>query len=165
MVEHQWTQVKQWPCEVHFAPKESLPVMQSWLGAAAVCIPQPEGDLGDRLRFAMQGAFARGASSVFLIGGDCPSVTAAVLDEAERLLHSHAVVIGPASDGGYYLLGMRAPHDRLFEEIEWSTETVFDRTMDRVNELRLTHARLPVFSDVDDLPSLEAARAEHAFLR
>jgi rSAM/selenodomain-associated transferase 1 len=165
MVDYLWNQVKEWPCEIHFSPPESLPLMRSWLGETAVYILQPEGDLGDRLRFAMQGAFDRGASSVFLIGGDCLEVTAAVLDEAEKLLQSHAVVIGPATDGGYYLIGMKSPQDRLFEEIEWSTETVFHRTMERVKERGLSCAILPTFSDVDDLASLESARVQHEFLR
>jgi rSAM/selenodomain-associated transferase 1 len=165
LVDHQWGQLSGRSCEIHYAPADALPVMRAWLGPAACYFPQPEGDLGDRLCSAMLGAFARGAARVIFLGGDCPDVTGCIIGEAERLLQSHAAVIGPAEDGGYYLLGVNAPDARLFDCIDWSTEKVFSQTMARVRELGLSCGQLPRLADVDDLASLQAAQARHEFLR
>jgi glycosyltransferase A (GT-A) superfamily protein (DUF2064 family) len=74
-------------------------------------------------------------------------------------------VIGPAQDGGYYLLGLKSDHPRLFEGIDWSTNRVFAQTTSRLQELNLTSGMLPLGDDVDDLPSLTRARSRHPFLR
>jgi rSAM/selenodomain-associated transferase 1 len=165
LVEHQWRLLSGLSCEIHYAPADSLVQMQGWLGAEPRYVAQGEGDLGDRLESAMMTAFQRGAHQVVLIGGDCPDVTGSLIEEAGRLLQSHDVVIGPAADGGYYLLGMNAPEKGLFKCIDWSTERVFSQTMTCVIELGLSCAHLPVLSDVDDLASFDDARARHAFLR
>ena len=163
LAEHQVAQIPE-TCalEIHYAPAEARDEMHAWLGAH-VFIEQPGGDLGNRLRHAMAGAFARGAGGVFLIAGDCPCVTRAVILEAETLLKTHDAVIGPADDGGYYLLAMKAPQSRLLEEITWSTEVVFQETMARVAELGLHCAVLPSFPDIDDREGWEAARRKHKF--
>jgi rSAM/selenodomain-associated transferase 1 len=151
--------------EIHYSPSGQREQMRSWLGLSRVYVDQVEGDLGDRLRHAMEGAFARGAQAVVLLGGDCPDVTETVIDAAVTQLESHDIVIGPAADGGYYLIAMKAPCARLFEEIDWSTEKVLRQTLLRVREMSLGWTLLPVFSDIDDLASLQEARATHAFLR
>jgi hypothetical protein len=69
-------------------------------------------------------------------------------------------VLGPAEDGGYYLIGLKRPHARLFEEIEWSTERVFAQTLDRAVELRLDTVSLPRWYDVDDIASLRRVADE-----
>lgn len=160
MVEHLFDNLAScWPFEIHFTPAEDEDLMHSWLGPDHPYFPQPEGDLGHRMARATEGAFRRGASSVILLGGDCPYVTPQLVEETTRELVNHEVVIGPAVDGGYYLLGLNRPDARLFEDIAWSTETVFPVTLERVKEEGLTVKILPTLEDVDDLQSLTRAEA------
>jgi uncharacterized protein len=117
-------------------------------------VPQCEGDLGKRLATYVTDAFSSGDQRVVLIGADCPFVTMDLIEEAFRWLNSADVVLGPALDGGYYLLGLAQPTVRLFENIEWSTERVLEQTMDIVFDSKLVHSFLPKSEDVDDFDSL-----------
>ena len=107
---------------------------------------------GERLACAAKDLFQIGFQSVCLIDSDSPTVPANVYAEAARLLSNPGdrVVLGPADDGGYYLIGMKQNHCRLFDGIDWSTERVLDQTMKRAAELKLTVELLPTFYDVDD---------------
>jgi rSAM/selenodomain-associated transferase 1 len=152
LAEHQLAHIgAEWPVEIHYAPAGGLDEMRAWLGFGYTYVAQCEGDLGDRLRCAMLGAFERKAAGVIVIGGDCPYVRNEILNETAQRLETHDAVIGPAEDGGYYLLAMNRAEPRLFEKIDWSTEKVFGQTMDWMRKLPLSCAVLPTFSDVDDL--------------
>ena len=108
---------------------------------------------GSGLQGALTDAFERdlraGFGQVVLIGSDNPSLPPETLEQASRGLTSSDVVIGPSEDGGYYLIGMTAPHRGLFERITWSTDVVFDETLERAATLRLSVATLPRWYDVD----------------
>ena len=142
-----------WSVEVHYAPgtEEAGLAMRSWLGEAPgrSFWPQPEAGLGERLWVAMEGAFGRGAPGVFLIGGDCPELDAAALREAAESLQGADVVMSPALDGGYVLLGMRAAWPQLLCGIEWSTAHVAGQTRARVAESGLRLAELRFRADID----------------
>lgn len=154
LVEHQVASIpRDWPVEIHFAPAEAEAEMRAWLGIGHVYHTQVGDDLGARLVHAIAGAFHRGASAVLVIGGDCPGLDEAALREAWSALQAVDVVLGPALDGGYYLIGLRRPLSELFRGIPWSTDTVFKVTMDRVREAGLSHALLSAREDVDDLAS------------
>jgi len=86
-------------------------------------------DLGDRMEHAFSAAFTIGHSPVIIIGTDCPGLTTAILQEALDALDAQDAVIGPARDGGYYLLGLRAPFADVFRNKQWSTSSVFAGTM------------------------------------
>ncbi len=160
MVEHLFDNLaSRWPFEIHYTPARDVDLMHSWLGPDHPYFPQPEGDLGHRMARATEDAFERGANSVILLGGDCPYVTPDLIRQAVGGLEANEVVIGPAVDGGYYLLGLNRPQRRLFEEISWSTESVFPVTLERVKEKGLTVKILPTLEDVDDLQSLTHAEA------
>jgi rSAM/selenodomain-associated transferase 1 len=155
LVERQMAAVpSDWPLEVHFAPAEAEPEMRAWLGPRPRLCPQVDGDLGARLRAAVDSAFVRGAASVLVIGGDCPELDEAALRAAAKVLRSHAVVIGPARDGGYYLIGLTRSLPGLFSGIPWSTEHVFEETLQRCAELRLVPRTLPPRDDIDTLADL-----------
>jgi rSAM/selenodomain-associated transferase 1 len=141
------------PCEIHYAPASGLAPMREWLGGAHRYFPQPSGDLGKRMFFALDSALKRGADSAILLGGDCPYVTAEVIGEAQRALEVHDLVIGPAIDGGYYLLGAKKVHHCLFREIPWGTGRVFQLTLKRIQTAMLTVKILERLADVDDLAS------------
>ena len=88
---------------------------------------QEGSDLGERMNNAFNYAFQKGYDRVVIIGTDCPELNAGIIMNAFAYLNIHDVVIGPAADGGYYLLGMKQYFSQTFENINWSTETVFER--------------------------------------
>ncbi|MCY7393707.1 MAG: TIGR04282 family arsenosugar biosynthesis glycosyltransferase [Leptolyngbyaceae cyanobacterium CAN_BIN12] len=134
--------------EVRFAGGDR-DLMQRWLGTDLMYTVQGEGDLGDRMGRSFQSAFDASVDRAVIIGTDCPDLNATLLDQAFRELQHHDLVLGPASDGGYYLIGMRRLIPQLFIGMEWSTATVLERTLEIAAELNLSVALLPVLSDVD----------------
>ena len=119
--------------------------------------PQVDGSLGERLEQLFDASFAAGSSATIVIGTDSPSLPPPLLDQALDLLETHQVVIGPSTDGGYYLLGLSVPMPALFsDQISWGTGSVLAQTVEAAADHSL--ALLPVWYDVD-LPS------EAAFLR
>ena len=161
MVEHVLAELPaDWIVEVHGTPPDKLPLLASWLGPRAAYRPQCDGDLGARLIHASETAFADGAESVVLLGGDCPWQTRAFFHTAEAALATHDVVIGPAGDGGYTLLAAKKLHRPLFDGIAWSTATVLARTLDRARLLGLRVALLDTLDDVDDFAAWNRASTE-----
>lgn len=114
-----------------------------------------EGDsLGDRMKNAFEQIFALGADEAVIIGSDCPQLSSHIIEDAFTLLDTKDVCIGPAKDGGYYLLGMKKPLPFLFENKEWSTDSVFGDTVINLNENQLSFGLLPPLSDVDTVDDL-----------
>ena len=143
--------------EVRFAGGNSQ-VMQDWLGSDLVYQSQGDGDLGSRMMRSLFSSFESGAENVVIIGTDCPGVNAQILATAFEHLHTFELVLGPAIDGGYYLIGLRFPVAELFTNIDWGTAEVFQQTIDIANKLNLSHVYLPPLADVDrpeDLPIWE----------
>jgi uncharacterized protein len=116
---------------------------REWLGGDIAFIDQGEGDLGDRL------ARAAAPYPVIFIGSDAPDLDADRLIAAATALASAPAVIGPAEDGGYYLIGLNAPAPWLFTDMDWGTETVFEETMRRFAAHRITPVVLEPLADVD----------------
>lgn len=112
---------------------------------------------GERLFFAIEDLLRLGFESVCLINSDSPTVPPTVFVEAAEVLANPGdrVVLGPSDDGGYYLIGLKKLHRRIFEEIDWSTEKVSQQTIDRATELQLDVHLLPAWFDVDDRGTLE----------
>jgi rSAM/selenodomain-associated transferase 1 len=133
-----------------FAPPGSAAALRGWLGAETM-IAQADGDLGARMSAAFGEAFARGARRVALIGTDVPWLTRGTVVEAFRQLDGHDVVLGPAEDGGYYLIALDRPRPALFEHVAWSTPTVLADTLARAATLGLRVRRLASMPDVDTL--------------
>lgn len=123
-------------------------------------LPQRGQAFGERLIFAAEDLFALGFQSVCLINSDSPTVRAESFAEAAIELADprDRIVLGPSHDGGYYLIGLKRMHRRLFEEIDWSTERVFAQTKARAAELQLPVHELATGLDVDDRASLEKLR-------
>lgn len=116
-----------------------------------------EGDtLGEKLEHAVKNGFERGFESICVIGSDCFELTEEILKDAFKSLESRDAVIGPARDGGYYLLGIRKFVPLLFQNKNWSTASVASDTINDFERLDLTYTKLPLLTDVDtesDLPS------------
>ena len=116
-------------------------------------------DLGQRMYQALQRSLDAGCDRAALTGSDIPFLsTEHVLAALEQLTHSD-VVLGPAADGGYYLVGMRAPGADLFRGISWSTSAVLEQTVARARDLGLSLSLLPELADLDDMADYERWRA------
>ena len=135
--------------ELCFSPDDAASEVQHWLNVDWTCTPQGDGDLGQRLHSAFQRAFHAGVKRVAIIGSDCPAVTVEDIREAWRGLQTRDVVLGPAADGGYWLIGLRQPQSSLFRGIPWSTGAVFAETECRVQQAGLSLQLLRELADVD----------------
>jgi len=111
---------------------------------------QQEGDLGKRMQAAFENAFAQGYEKVCIIGSDCYELDTDILKEAFARLNEKDLVIGPATDGGYYLLGMNKMNTFLFRNKDWSTPSVLSDTLDDIKEANLSLTLLPVLTDIDE---------------
>ena len=160
LVERQVSQLPEgWPVVIHYSPADAEQEMRNWLGNGFRFIPQCDGDLGTRLIRAARHGFDHGAERLIFLGGDCPAITTGLLQECASDLNAHDVVIGPADDGGYYLIGVTQLEPHLFAEIDWSTERVLEQTLSRLREKNLSYCLLPVLEDVDNVKAwVRAAR-------
>ncbi len=129
---------------------DAPPAVHPFAGAAYRVGQQLGGDLGARMHGAFAECAAAGYERVVLIGSDCRALTTDLLATAFRQLDTHDAVLGPATDGGYYLIGLRAPQPTLFADVTWSTAQVLPQTRARLAAAHLTHAELITLSDVDE---------------
>lgn len=155
----QWTRPERTQAIVAFTGCSPV-AMSAEFGADLVYREQGNGDLGDRLDRHTRRAFDEGTRRVVVVGTDCPDLSGDMADRAFALLHEHDVVLGPAEDGGYYLIGLTAPRSSLFTGISWGTDQVLRQTLEIARRHALSIALLPTLSDVDrpsDLPVWERA--------
>ncbi len=151
-------------------------------GDAFALRPQPETSLGGRLDDVFSALLQNAGDRVVAIGSDGPTLPTAIVDSAFDALEDRDCVLGPATDGGYYLVGLRTPYRSVFEGVEWSSSQVLEQTVERVESSGLSLSLLPPWYDVDtfddlcglvghlramraagespDLPATEAALAE-----
>ncbi len=145
---------RRYPMEIWYDPPDALEEMRSWLGDHNFQ-PQASGDLGARLRHAFEVHFADSSLPAVAIGADAPDLGASTIDSAARALQDVPVVLGPAVDGGYYLLGLTCPQPELFENIPWSTPNVCQITLDICKRLHLEVVKLGTLRDLDTADDLE----------
>jgi len=146
--------------EIHFSGG-SREQMAGWLGQDFEYVIQAEGDIGVRMRLAFQKAFRQGWERVVLIGSDLPDLTPAIIRESFDRLTSHDLVLGPARDGGYYLIGLKADRPELFgSSIIWGSEEVLKNTLITADQLGLSTALLARLRDVDRPEDLTASDFE-----
>ena len=112
---------------------------------------QDGGGLGERMESAFYRIFRSESDPVkaVLICSDCPELTSVNINQAFELLDTNDVVLGPALDGGYYLIGMKKNHPAIWLEIDWSTDRVYQQTIDKINKFNLSYSVLPVLQDID----------------
>ena len=135
--------------ELRFTPDELGSELRPWSQRDWRLTAQGTGDLGERLHRCFVENFNDGAERVAIIGSDCPEVQRGDVRDAWGLLREVDVVLGPATDGGYWLIGLRSPQPELFRAMAWSTEAVFAETQLRCQSLGLRVALLSERSDVD----------------
>lgn len=137
------------PVELRFTPDNARAEIEPLLRSEWSAAPQGEGDLGQRLLRAFEQAQAEGATRVAIIGSDCPEVDSHEILGAWSALTDHDLVLGPTTDGGYWLIAARKPHPQLFADIPWSTSRVLELTMARAREAGLRVTLLRGLRDVD----------------
>ncbi len=141
---------------VAYAPPTAADAMRAWLGSDLAYEPQVEGDLGERMAAAISSRLTAGAGRVVVIGADCPAVDAGVVARAFHALDDYDVVLGPAEDGGYYLVGTRSAHAALFRDIPWSSDRTLEVTLERIAQAALRCQLLDTLRDVDTAPDWRA---------
>ena len=139
-----------------YAPAGTEDIMRRLLPVGFGLLLQAGDDLGHVLLGATRALLAGGHDSVLLVNGDSPTLPPRLLIQAVEALREPGdrMVLGPASDGGYYLIGLKYPHKHLFTQIAWGTETVARTTRERAAEAGLATTLLPEWYDVDDIETL-----------
>ncbi|MCY3743360.1 MAG: TIGR04282 family arsenosugar biosynthesis glycosyltransferase [Candidatus Poribacteria bacterium] len=139
---------------IAYTPPEAQPDLQALIGDDVIYIPQIGADLGERLTSATQWAAKQGYTKILFVGSDSPTLPISYISQAITLLDSRDTVIGPSTDGGYYLIGFSVetlattiPH--VFEDIAWSTAEVFQQTVARIHAAEATLGLLPPWYDID----------------
>ena len=165
-----------WHLQVCFTGS-SVADMHNWLGDDLDYQPQSSGDLGERLWNGFCRGFESGCDRIVAIGADCPSLTRYQIQQAFEALLNQDVVLGPAKDGGYYLIGLSRQRshsfsksffdqEALFQDIDWSTSRVFQQTRLKALQMGLSIMQLEMLSDVDrpqDLAVWERLQAVPTF--
>lgn len=128
-------------------------------------MPQGDGNLGERIRRWFVHFLEKQSARAILIGADCPTLEADLIRCAGEQLRKHDVVLGPAADGGYYLIGIRGPWDTdapgfelLFRDIPWSTDQVLNITRQRLDAANLSFSELETREDIDTMSELNHLR-------
>lgn len=143
---------------VCLTPREGEDAVKRWLSGADAYGPQIDGGLGERLRHEVDAAFGEGRSAVVLVGTDCLAVDDLRVREALSALGDVDAVVGPALDGGYYLLGLSRRLE-VFEGVAWSTAEVAEQTRALLRACGARWCELPVERDVDTVEDLDAVGA------
>jgi len=134
---------KGWADNESFWPEESFE-----------CHLQEGFELGEKMSNALEFHFKQGYTKLLLIGSDCPEISTDILQEAINSLDQNDLVIGPAIDGGYYLIGMKKLHPELFNEMKWSHAKVLEQTIQKAKANALRYHLLKALSDIDNLSDL-----------
>ena len=114
-------------------------------------------DLGARMYQAFNDIFKQGYEKVCIIGSDCYELTSSIIEQAFTKLNHTDIVIGPATDGGYYLLGMKNGVKNLFAGIEWSTSNVLQQTLQHIEQQHCTYSLIPELTDIDTVNDIPEA--------
>lgn len=105
-------------------------------------------DLGARMANAFNEVLQTHSKAI-IIGSDCPYITSQIIDHSFHLLSNNDVILGPAIDGGYYLLGMKSTSPSIFESMPWSESNLYEKTIEKLNQLNFTHSSLIQLEDID----------------
>jgi rSAM/selenodomain-associated transferase 1 len=145
-----------------FGPPESVAFFQTTLPSGIGLIESWLPNFGDCLLHAITRLLASGHEAAVVLNADSPTLPTSLLVDTASILArpGDRAVIGPSTDGGYYLLGLKTAHRRLFEDIDWSTERVAAQTLQRAREIGLPVHVLPAWYDVDEVEALRQLHAE-----
>jgi rSAM/selenodomain-associated transferase 1 len=139
---------------VFYPADNDVNFIKDWIGNDFRYLPQRGEDIGQKMNNAFKDVFSEGAEKVILIGTDIPGISSCIISDALNVLTENEVVIGPAEDGGYYLLGMKKQYDILFENIKWGTGSVLASTLDVLANNKIEFKLMPELIDIDTEESL-----------
>jgi len=140
---------------VSYWPADGLDEMKAWLGKEGEYLLQTEGNLGKKMGDTFQERFKSGFEKVCIIGSDLPTIDDSIIERSFNLLDTSDVVLGPTDDGGYYLIAMKASHRIIFKDVVWSSESVFDKTLENAAEGGLKIKLLQKLSDIDSFAEVQ----------
>jgi rSAM/selenodomain-associated transferase 1 len=145
---------------IYFYPPEGKDAVMSWLGDEFHYLPQRGDHLGDRMQNAFADTFSDGFYRVVLVGTDIPDLPGSIIDQAFKKLSRHPSVVGPAIDGGYYLIGFKKKDflTRVFDDIPWGTGHVLDKTLSIFKSANHNLHLLKSWQDTDNCEDLEALK-------
>lgn len=144
--------------DIHIAvwPQDAEPEVRHWLDWKEPIEIQAEGDLGTKLKRAFEDAFAQGYERVVIIGSDLPDLSDSMIKDSFKQLSKYPLVLGPAMDGGYYLIGLSSLYTELFNNIDWSTSRVLHGTLKRADKAGIRYFILPEMRDIDEYDDILA---------
>ena len=140
---------------IFYSPSEKKDEIMDWICPDMLFYPQKGKDLGERLSNAFSLVFNKGAKRVLAIGSDSPTIDNNIILRAFRELRNKQCVIGPSQDGGYYLFGLSSFYKEVFQGIEWSTEKVFEETIDILKRSKFNFSILDKNFDVDKTEDID----------
>ncbi|MBL0883948.1 MAG: TIGR04282 family arsenosugar biosynthesis glycosyltransferase, partial [Chitinophagaceae bacterium] len=149
LLKHTVQITEQVPCNLYVFYADGISSNDVWPDDIYLKRNQTGEDLGARMYHAFDTLFQESYEQVLIIGTDCFELTADTIQIAFTALHNHQVVIGPSADGGYYLLGMRQFFPFLFEGIAWSTDAVYNKTIQQLALHKISYHTLPILNDID----------------
>ena len=135
---------------VFYTPDALRQDFEDWLGNEKLRV-QKGADVGERMANALDEMFGMGAEKAIVVGSDIPGLHREIIDRAFRSLDSADIVLGPAMDGGYYLIGMKATHPEIFLNVDWGTGEVFSQTVLVIKKMGLSYDTVETLFDVDSL--------------
>ena len=155
---------------IAYTPPEAASNLQALIGDGAIYIPQVGANLGERLTSATQWAIEHEYTKILLVGSDSPTLPISYISQGFTQLDAQDIVIGPSTDGGYYLIGFSARNlttivPFIFEDIAWSTADVFEQTLARIRSVKATIGILPPWYDIDTAEDLAFLSAHLSAMR
>ncbi len=142
---------------IFYSPADARSRVESWIRGERL-LPQRGNDIGEIMANALSDLFDLGAANAVITGADIPDLNRNIISDAFLKLKNADVVIGPAEDGGYYLIGMKSAHAEIFQGISWSTEKVFGETIRVIQKIGLSYSVLKTLCDVDKIEDIAGIR-------
>jgi len=151
---HNLSRSEEYKTVIFFDPPYRKREMENWLGKRYQLLAQEGNSLGERMANAFDKTFSLGAEKAVIIGTDCLEITEEIISRAFQSLDEMDVVLGPAEDGGYYLLGMKESTSEIFDDITWSSSQVLGQTINKIKTMGLKFSLLKTLRDIDTISDL-----------
>ena len=148
---------------IFYYPPGKETEIRNWFGNEEIeYFSQTGSTLGEKISNAFEKVFSMGVKKAVIIGSDCVDVGKETVNTAMGSLKNNDVVLGPAEDGGYYLLGLNRHRPEIFRDIEWSTGEVLNQTVENINNNNLSYSLLETLKDIDTVDDLKEANIDYS---
>ena len=143
---------------IFYSPEIPKKRFKEWLGGDFIFYPQKGSNLGKRLLGAFKFIFKHDAKRIVCIGTDSPLINSRIIDQAFRILRNKQCVLGPADDGGYYLIGLSSLNEGIFKGISWGAKKVFRQTLEKIKSRKIEYGILDKSFDIDTYEDIAILR-------